>query len=195
MLVERVVDPNKPPVLLRLNDPRALPLRLEDKFRIEATVEPPAYLYVVWVDPCKDVTPVYPWNPKEGWGTRPDKVHPTGKVSLPPNAGERYRARDAKPGVATMVLLALPIPLDVSDDVVSGWFEALPDLPLPPGGERGVVWFDNYAAVTDDPGRPRAFEVVPTGDTFARWQGQLQKAVGERAAFQTAVSFARTGDR
>ena len=57
--------------LLRLNVPGALPLRQADKFRIEGEVDPPAYLYLVWVDPGHDVTPVYPWDPKKGWGTRP----------------------------------------------------------------------------------------------------------------------------
>jgi CHAT domain-containing protein/tetratricopeptide (TPR) repeat protein len=35
--------------------------------------------------------------------------------------------------------------------------------------------------------------VVGSEDAFARWQGQLQKVLGDRAAFQTAASFARTG--
>jgi tRNA A-37 threonylcarbamoyl transferase component Bud32 len=194
VLVEREVEP-KVWKLVRLDDPRALPLRREDKFRIEAKVGPPAYLYVVWVDPGKDVTPVYPWDPAKGWGTRPGREAPVERLILPATTREFYRAREAKPGVATMVLLARSTPLDVADDEVRGWFEALPDLPLPPGGERGVVWFDNYAAVTDDARRPRAFEVVASGDPFARWQGQMQKAVGDKAAFQTAVSFARTGGR
>ena len=39
----------------------------------------------------------------------------------------------------------------------------------------------------------RTFGEVGSDDPFARWQGQLQKALGDKAAFQTAVSFARTG--
>jgi hypothetical protein len=44
-----------------------------------------------------------------------------------------------------------------------------------------------------DPDRPRTFGVVGSDDAFARWQGQLQKVLGDQAAFQTAASFARTG--
>lgn len=38
-----------------------------------------------------------------------------------------------------------------------------------------------------------SFGVVGSQDEFARWQGQLQQLLGKQAAFQTAVSFARTG--
>jgi hypothetical protein len=177
---------------LSLDKKGALPLRKTDEFRVEGQVEPPAYLYVVWVDPGHDVTPVYPWDPQVGWGSRPAKEERVGRVSLPPSAGNRYTAPDARPGVATMVLFACPEPLGVPDEVVRRWFEGLPDLPLPAGGERAAVWFDDYVEVRD-PDRPRTFGVVGSDDAFARWQGQLQKVLGDQAAFETAASFARTG--
>jgi hypothetical protein len=191
VLVERA-DAGGAVRLLKLNEPGALPLRKTDKFRVEGRVDPPAYLYVVWVDPGHDVTPVFPWDPKVGWGSRPAKEERIGQVSLPPNAGNRYTAPDAKAGVATMVLFARPTPLDVPDEVVRKWFGGLPDLPLPAGGEQAAVWFDDYVEVRD-PDRPRTFGEVGADDPFARWQGQLQKVLGGKAAFQTAVSFARTG--
>ena len=55
------------------------------------------------------------------------------------------------------------------------------------------MWFDNYAVVITDPARRAGFVREASNDPFARWQGQLQKAIGEKASFQTAVSFARTG--
>jgi hypothetical protein len=116
------------------------------------------------------------------------------EVGLPPNAGMRYTAPDAGAGVATIVLFASPTPLDVSDEVLRKWFAGLPDLPLPPGGERAAVWFDDFVEVKD-PDRPRTFGEVGSDDAFARWQGQLQKLLGAKAAFQTAVSFARTGGK
>jgi hypothetical protein len=100
--------------------------------------------------------------------------------------------------VATVVLFARPTPLDVPDEVVRKWFEGLPDLPLPAGGERAAVGHpegrDDYVEVRD-PDRPRTFGVVGAEDAFARWQGQLQKVLGDQAAFQTAASFARTGPK
>jgi hypothetical protein len=180
--------------LLRLNQPGALPLRKDDKFRVEGRVDPAAYLYLFWVDPGHDVTPVYPWDATKGWGSRPAKEEPVGQRSLPPSAGNKYTAPDAKPGVATIVLLASPTPLDVPDSFFKECFEGLPDLPLPAGGEQAAVWFDNFVEV-QDPDRARTFGVVGSSDPFARWQGQLQKALGGKAVFQTAVSFARTGGK
>jgi serine/threonine protein kinase len=180
--------------LLRLNAPGALPMRESDKFRVEGTVDPAAYLYLIWVDPGHDVTPVYPWDATKGWGSRPAKEEPVGRLSLPPSAGNRYTAPDAKPGVATIVLLASRAPLDVPDAVLKECFEGLPDLPLPAGGEQAAVWFDNFVEA-EDPDRVRTFGVVGSADPFAQWQGQLQKALGGKAAFQTAVSFARTGGK
>jgi serine/threonine protein kinase len=191
VLIERADEDGKVR-LLRLNEPRALPLRKTDKFRIEGRVDPPAYLYVVWVDPGHDVTPVYPWDPTTGWGSRPAEEKPVGRVSLPRTAGNRYTAPEAKVGVATMVLFARPTPLDAPDEVVRGWFENLPELPLPVGGEKAAVWFDDYVEVRD-PDRLRTFVEVGADDAFARWQGHLQAALGSRAVFQTSVSFARTG--
>jgi len=193
VLVERVVEGK--PVRLRVNQTGALPLRQNDKFRIEGQVEPPAYLYVVWVDPDHDLTPVYPWNPTVGhgaWATRPKSEEKTNRVSLPPNAAKWYTAPAAKPGVATIVLFACSTPLEGPDERVEKWFKELPELPLPSGGNGVAIWFDDYLE-THDPNRLRTFGVVDSDDAFARWQGQLQKALGGNANYQTAVSFARTG--
>ncbi|MBX9579172.1 MAG: protein kinase [Gemmataceae bacterium] len=196
--VEREAGPGPHPINLRVGDPGTLPFRKTDKFRVDAAVDPPAYLYVVWVDPGRDVIPVYPWDPaadeKVQWRTRPAAEKPTGRVSLPPNPADRFLAASARPGVVTIVVLARPTPLGAGDDdEVRGWFAGLPDLPLPAGGEGAAVWFDDYREVTA-PGRTRSgFTVVGSADPFARWQGELKRAVGDKAAFQTAVSFARAG--
>ena len=63
-----------------------------------------------------------------------------------------------------------------------------------PRNRRRIRWFDNYVEARDAD-RLRTFGVVGSDDAFARWQGQLQKVLGGKAAFQTAVSFARTGGR
>jgi serine/threonine protein kinase len=191
VLIEREINPGTKK-LVRLDDSRALPLMPKDKFRIEGTVDPPAFLYLFWIDPGGDVTAVYPWNPREDWGPRPTEESATGTVSLPTQAIDRYTAQPSQSGVSTFVLFARSSPLEATNDEVKAWFVGLPDLPLPPGGERVAVWFDNYVEARD-PGRMRTFGKAETDDPFARWQGQLQKVVGSKVVFQTAVSFARMG--
>ncbi|MBN9120384.1 MAG: serine/threonine protein kinase [Planctomycetes bacterium] len=178
--------------LMRLNVAGALPMRPKDVFTIEGEVNPPAYLYLVWVDPGHDVTPVYPWDAAKGWGSRPAKEEPRSALRLPADVSKRYTAPTGRPGVATMVLFACEKPLAVPDAEIEGWFKDLPELPLPGGREDGAMWFDNYAAA-DDPLRGTFGEV--DADAFGRWQGKLKKALGGRDAFQTAVSFARTGKK
>src|SRR5262249_16726649 len=104
--------------------------------------------------------------------------------------------------LATRVLFARLTPLAVPDEEVRKWFEVCRTCrcrrprgrPLPAGGEQAAVWFDDYVQVRD-PDRPRTFGEVGSDDAFARWQGQLEKVLGDKAAFQTAVNFARTGGK
>jgi serine/threonine protein kinase len=180
---------------VRLNTAGALPLRTEDLFRIEGRIDPPAYLYVLWMDPDHDVTPVYPWDPTKGWGSRPASEVPRQTLRIPEDAGSPwYKVVDAKPGVATVVMIATSQPLGVSDEVVRTWFEGMPNLPIPPAGEQGAIWFDNFIEVHESD-RARLFELVESADPFTRWQSQLQKALGDEVEFQTSVSFTRTGQK
>ena len=78
-----------------------------------------------------------------------------------------------------MVMLVRPTPLDVPDDVVRAWFEKLPDLPLPEGGDRAAVWFDDFAEA-NDPTRTRTFDVVGSDDPFAKWQLSSLLPIRER---------------
>ena len=154
--------------LQRLNVFGALPMRQSDTFRIEAEVNPTAYVYVIWVDPGHDVTPVYPWNPREGWGTRPAVEEPVGRLSLPRDAANRYTAPDAKPGVAAIVMFARPTPLDVPDETVRKWFEELPELPPPPGGGRAWCGSTTTSRCARRTGRGRS----------ARWRPGTRSPAG-----------------
>jgi serine/threonine protein kinase len=185
--------------LVRLSNLGALPLRENDGWVIVGEVDPPAYLYVVWVDPNHDVTPVYPWDPTGGprdsdpWQTRPATESPVPRIRVP-EPGRVYSARDAKPGVATVVLFARRTPLDVPHGVVRAWFESLPELVLAPEDEGAAVWFDDFRKVTGDDLRRGTFVVKEQRDPFAAWQGRLYRVLGDHVNCQSAVSFARTGN-
>jgi hypothetical protein len=44
-----------------LLNPAALPLTTRDHFKVSVQVDPPAYLYVFWIEPDREATPLYPW--------------------------------------------------------------------------------------------------------------------------------------
>jgi hypothetical protein len=57
----RVDDPNDPRRRnVRLDQPAALPIKAGDRFRIEARLNRPAYLYLFWVGSDGKVAPIYP---------------------------------------------------------------------------------------------------------------------------------------
>ena len=42
-----------------------------------------------WIDTEGKAQPVYPWNPKDGWGTRPSEEAPMAGLELPTTARRR----------------------------------------------------------------------------------------------------------
>jgi tRNA A-37 threonylcarbamoyl transferase component Bud32 len=179
----------------RLQDDGALPLQKGDKFRIEAQVEPPAYLYLFWIDTEGQVLPVYPWTPGK-WTDRQRRERKLGTLSMPeedPKGG--YTLQGKREGMETLLLLARPTPLELSDAEVKGLFAGLK--PQRPVQHRlSAVWFENGRVVERDEGRKsRHFDVVSDiDDPVLRMQGVLRQRLGPHAAFTTAVSFARLGE-
>ena len=83
----RVGDPNDASRRnVRLDQPGVLPLKTGDRFWIEARLNRPAYLYLVWVGADGKVAPIFPWQPGH-WKTRPtneqklDLAHDTSSSS------------------------------------------------------------------------------------------------------------------
>ena len=153
VFVERVRDGK--PRELRLDEPGALPLTADDRFRIRGEVDPPAYLYLVWVDPDHDVTPAYPWNPEaERWqGTRPAVEEQTEQGgALPRDVQTRCRSSTRSRAWRRWCCSRKRRPRWTCRTThCERWFKELPELALPPAAEGAAVWFDNYAVVTTDP--------------------------------------------
>ncbi len=178
---------------MRLTDDGALPLHDGDEFRVEAKVTPAAYLYLVGIDTEGKAAPVYPWNPRAGWGSRPAQEDRREDLSLPETKDRGWGFVGGKEGMETFLLLARPTPLDADDEAVRGWFEGLPPQ-RPVQDVRSAVWFDNGRVVEADPQRTRAnYEERQLDDPLLRLQRLLQERLGPHAAFTTAVSFAKQG--
>jgi hypothetical protein len=181
------------PLRMRLTDAGALPLHDGDRFRIEAKVTPAAYLYLFGIDTEGVVTPIYPWQPQKGWGSRPSQESRLEVLSLPERDNATWGFVGDKEGMETFLMLARPTPLDADDGTVRGWFEGLsPQRPVQ--NARSAVWFDNGRIVEDDPRRTRAsFEEGQSDDPLLRLQGLLRERLQPHAVFTTAVSLAKQG--
>jgi hypothetical protein len=169
-----------------------LPLMAGDKFRIEATTDRPAYLYLFWIDTEGKAVPVYPWQPGK-WGTRPEQEQSVaGSLEPHRTATGGYTITGDQPGMETLILVARAERLTLSDEQVQSWFADLP-AQRPFQNPEAAVWFENGRIVTEGGKQKRGFEETDINDPVLRVQGLLKTRIGPHAASTAAVSFARLG--
>jgi hypothetical protein len=176
-----------------LHDPRAMPLRPGDLFKITAEIDPPAYLYLIWIDEKGQAVPVYPWVPGK-WGTRPAEEMPLPRLEIKAPNGNYLKVTGDAAAMETVLMLARPTPLQASDAEVQGWFAGLGPLPL--RGAKARVWFEDFDLVRNDPTRGFSYDddlQKPTSPLGL--QGVLRGRIGSAAAYSRAISFARLGKK
>ncbi len=189
----RVDDPIKPGRRnLRLDQDGALPLKARDRFRIEAELNRPAYLYVFWIGSDGKVGPIYPWAPGH-WDRRPAKEEKTDRLDLPPKTDKAWEIPAGDAGLEAVVLLAReqsPLPREVD---LAKLLAGLPANRRP--GLDKAVWIENGREVTLDP-RGRA---VPSSksrksdDPVLRFRRLLQDKVQPMGDYSQAVLFPNQG--
>jgi hypothetical protein len=117
----RVGDPRDPRRRnVRLDQPGVLPLRAGDRFWIEARLNRPGYLYLLWVGADGKVAPIYPWKPGH-WEGRPADEQRLDHLDLPEKVDKAWLLPPGKPGNETLLLLVRE------------------ESPLPPKGEQTLV--------------------------------------------------------
>jgi hypothetical protein len=172
-----------------LGDPGVLPLEVNDEIRVEAEVNRPGYLYVIWIDTEGKPLPIYPW--KGGRWDQLEQEQQTERLSLPETAGNRWPIGRSASGMETLVLLVrqTPWPRDQNlPDLLTG-------LPVPKVQDKqALVWFRDWAVVRDEPKRaPNLFDERRPADPVLRTQQLLQQRLGSHCAMSCAVSFANAG--
>jgi hypothetical protein len=176
---------------MRLNEAGALPFINGDQYRVEAKIDPPAYLYLFLIDSDGDVNPMYPWVPQERWGSRPAVEEKQSGLELPRSAGMGYKINGKGSGMWTFLLLARDEPWGLPDEDIRGLFAGLP-AQRPVQDEHAAVWFDNGQVVKEDGGRRAvSFEETAVDDPVLRVQALLREKLQPHARFTTAVSFAK----
>jgi hypothetical protein len=130
-----------------------LPLKPGDLLRIEATLNRPAYLYLVWLDADGTATPLWPWLDNDWRRRSADRDRPLQAVSLPPEAGRGTELQPDRSGIQSLLLLARDEPLPAGEDLANR-FAGLPKQGgLDPLRTRLAAWFENGEPVRDEPDR------------------------------------------
>jgi serine/threonine protein kinase len=173
---------------LSLEEPGALPLRKDDRVRVEAALNRPAYVYLIWIASDGKVSPVYPWPPGD-WKQRPNSEQMTDRISLPEPIDKAWRVYGG-PGMETFVLLAReePLPGDVNlESMLSG----LPAQKL--RDEQAVVWLDPADRLASRRRGLKFDDAVQLDDSVLKTQKLLTERLGQYFALIRAVSFANKG--
>jgi serine/threonine protein kinase len=188
---------------LSLSDPGAMPLQHGDQIRIEAVVNRPAYLYIIWIDSEGVPQPVYPWKPGE-WGRPAGPEKPVDHLQLPEVADGVVKGWNVKgwkvqgpPGMETLILLARESPLPAEVDLRE-LFSGLPRQAVQE--PRALVWFADWKLVRredehkDEHVRgPQFFDPQAIEDPVLQTETLLRQRLSRYFAMMRAVSFANRG--
>ncbi len=172
-----------------LTSPSALPLQTGDAVRLEAHLNRPAYVYLLWINAEGEVSPIYPWQPGR-WDERPVHERPVDRVSLPDDSGDFWSLK-GEPGVETVLLLARERPLPADTDLVA----LLSGLPRPTVESHGhAIWFGDGTVrrTVHPPDRGPDFDVlVRRNDRVAEMHGWLRERLKPFFLVQEGVSFVK----
>jgi hypothetical protein len=107
-----------------------MPLRTGEMLRLEARLNRPAYVYLLWVDGRGEVAALYPWDRDRDQTVNdpPPRAAPVAEVECPP-AKDRGWPLEGDGGLETILLLARPEPLP-ADVRLAEVLAGLPPTPL-----------------------------------------------------------------
>jgi serine/threonine protein kinase len=183
---------------LHLHERGALPLRPNDWIRIEAELNRPAYLSVVWIDTDGMATPLWPWEEND-WAKLPAAQPPRDRLTLPDLVkGEAVMPLSGgPPGIESLLLLARETPLTAAENskVVQILARPLTRQPMTRVETEFAVWLENGERVTHEPDRaPILSKARPSGDPEVQVRS-VMKQLQSLFPYTRAVCFGNQGSR
>jgi serine/threonine protein kinase len=119
--------------------PQSLPVRRDEMIHIEAKLNQPAYVYLLWLDGQGKITPLYPWI-EQDFSKLPAQVPVTSELHNPPQLDKGWPV-EGPSGLETILMLARLTPLSPGTDLAAE-IGALPPAPLRNPLEIAVRGFD-----------------------------------------------------
>jgi Ser/Thr protein kinase RdoA (MazF antagonist) len=175
--------------------PEAVPLTGRDWMRIEARLNRPAHLYVIWIDTEGKATPIYPWQ-DDDWTKRPPDQPAQDRLSLPEKAGELAPLAPGPAGIETVLLLARDTPLtDAENAALPGLFTGLARAEVT--DLRAAAWFEDGQLLTaqrePERGPIRIGQAQAGSDPVLQTQALLQTKLRSLFHYSRAVCFGNAG--
>jgi hypothetical protein len=181
---------------LRIDRPGVLPLKEGDRFRIEARVNRPAYLYLFWIGSDAKVAPIFPWQPGH-WDARPTVERKRDRLDLPQDADQAWEIQAGTPGNETLLLLIReqsPLPRK-DEEMIAKLVSALESASDPLLQE--AVWVENGREVTidhQDRSAPSS-KTRKSDDPVLRIRRLLQEKVQPLGDYHQAIVFPNQGGK
>ncbi len=170
--------------LLAIEHPDARPLRPGDGLRVQADLNQPAYLYLIWIDESGRAHPFHPGAPGD-WGQLNASAEPVQSVVLP--AADRGYSVQGDSGMQTIVLLARSSPLD-SGDALNEHFAGLPEQNVQ--DERVLVFWDGGQVSSRADRAPNFFSTVEVDDPVMATQRILRERLRQTFPVFRGISVA-----
>lgn len=171
-----------------LHDPDVLPLHTDEAIRVEASIDPPGFAYLAWIDTRGNASPLYPWQPGD-WSSRPTNEKPTSRISLPDTADSGWPL-EGPAGMETLVLLVRSEPLPQTVDMQQ-LLAGLSATPL--ADQRAFLWFDDGKVPSGPDRGPRFHELKKLDDPLQKLQKTLRERSSPHFPVMRSVSFANAG--
>jgi hypothetical protein len=194
----RIDDPTDPHRRnQRLDGPGVLPLKAGDRFRIEARLDRPAYIYLFWVGSDAKVAPIYPWG-RGHWDERPARESKLDHLDLPAKVDKAWEIPAGKPGIETLVLLVREqSPLPRKDEESLARLLAGARVISAETLIKEAVWLENGREITID----RHDRAIPSSktrksdDPVLSIRRLLQEKVQPLGGYYQAIVFPNQGGR
>jgi hypothetical protein len=173
-------------------EPGVLPLRTGYFMRIEAELNRPAFLYVVWLESSGRAVPKYPWQ-KDKWDRQPAEEKPLITWAFPRVKKDDWAPLDpSPPGIEAILLLVRENVLPAGEDAaLARLFEGLPKQARLE--DRQVrVWLEN-GEVVEDRGAANEAKAAEARDLLSRLQALLRGPLRERFSYTRAVCYSFAG--
>jgi serine/threonine protein kinase len=119
--------------------PQSMPVRRGEMIHIEAKVNQPAYVYLLWLDGQGKITPLYPWI-EQDFSKLPAEMPVVSELHDPPELDKGWPV-EGPSGLETILMLARRTPLPAGIDLTAET-GTLPPAPLRDPLEVAVRGFD-----------------------------------------------------